>query len=92
MPTSTRTDVVAIPVLTGSLLRLPLGLWRDRVGTRGVPVGFFCFSSYRCSWVGGLGRESAPSISSARRGAWLARRSVAARQPTVSAAAAASGH
>jgi len=30
-------------------------LWRDLVGARGVPVGFFCFSSYRCSWVGGFG-------------------------------------
>src|SRR3982750_1803270 len=49
--------MVAIPVLTGSLLRLPLGMLSDRVGGRrvGIFILLFLFAPLLLGWRVGSG-------------------------------------
>ncbi len=53
--------VVAIPILSGSLLRIPLGLLSDRIGGRTVGIGILIFMLVPLvlAWRGG---ESLPAI------------------------------
>src|SRR6476660_9485522 len=47
--------MVAIPILTGSLLRVPLGILSDRIGSRRVGIGILVFLvlPLALGWQGG---------------------------------------